>query len=60
MSLATGIRLDLRQTQSLVLTPQLQQAIRLLHKAERACLVSASLMIPVRVEPALVREAVLV
>lgn len=30
MSLATGIRLDLRQTQSLVLTPQLQQAIRLL------------------------------
>jgi RNA polymerase sigma-54 factor len=30
MSLAPGIRLDLRQTQSLVLTPQLQQAIRLL------------------------------
>jgi RNA polymerase sigma-54 factor len=30
MSLAHGIRLDIRQTQSLVLTPQLQQAIRLL------------------------------
>ncbi|MFO1075208.1 MAG: RNA polymerase factor sigma-54 [Geminicoccaceae bacterium] len=30
MSFAPGIRLDLRQTQSLVLTPQLQQAIRLL------------------------------
>lgn len=30
MSLAPGIRLDLRQTQNLVLTPQLQQAIRLL------------------------------
>jgi RNA polymerase sigma-54 factor len=30
MSLAPGIRLDLRQTQSLVLTPQLQQAIKLL------------------------------
>jgi RNA polymerase sigma-54 factor len=30
MSLAPGIRLELRQQQSLVLTPQLQQAIRLL------------------------------
>ena len=30
MTLATGIRLDLRQTQGLVLTPQLQQSIRLL------------------------------
>ena len=30
MTLAPGIRLDLRQQQSLVLTPQLQQAIRLL------------------------------
>lgn len=30
MSLAPGIRLELRQAQSLVLTPQLQQAIRLL------------------------------
>ena len=30
MSFAPGIRLDLRQHQSLVLTPQLQQAIRLL------------------------------
>lgn len=30
MSLAPGIRLDLRQSQSLVLTPQLQQAIKLL------------------------------
>ena len=37
-----------------------EQAIRLLHKAERACLVSASLMTPVRVEPELVKEAVLV
>ena len=30
MSFAPGIRLELRQQQSLVLTPQLQQAIRLL------------------------------
>lgn len=30
MSFAPGIRLDLKQTQGLVLTPQLQQAIRLL------------------------------
>lgn len=30
MSLAPGLRLDLKQTQGLVLTPQLQQAIRLL------------------------------
>ncbi len=30
MSLAVGPRLDLRQTQSLVMTPQLQQAIKLL------------------------------
>lgn len=30
MSLAPGLRLDIKQTQGLVLTPQLQQAIRLL------------------------------
>src|SRR5262245_40632912 len=30
MSFAPGIRLELRQQQSLVLTPQLQQAVRLL------------------------------
>ena len=30
MALAAGLRLDLRQTQGLVLTPQLQQAIKLL------------------------------
>ena len=35
-------------------------AIRLLHKAERACLVSASLMTPIRLEPELVKEPVLV
>jgi DNA-directed RNA polymerase specialized sigma54-like protein len=30
VGMVTGMRLDLRQTQGLVLTPQLQQAIRLL------------------------------
>src|SRR5918998_3322695 len=30
MALAAGLRLDMRQTQGLVLTPQLQQAIKLL------------------------------
>jgi peroxiredoxin-like protein len=37
-----------------------EHAIRLLHKAERACLVSASLMTPIRVVPELVTEPVLV
>jgi organic hydroperoxide reductase OsmC/OhrA len=37
-----------------------EDAIRLLHKAERACLVSASLTTPIRVEPELVKEAILV
>jgi peroxiredoxin-like protein len=37
-----------------------EHAIRLLDKAERACLVSASLMTPVRIQPELVKQAVLV
>jgi RNA polymerase sigma-54 factor len=35
MALAAGLRLDLHQTQGLVLTPQLQQAIKLLQLSNR-------------------------